>query len=141
MTGVQTCALPIWRFSVVVTGFSNTTTGAYNLYVDAPGAGCVVALAASASDVSLSGRVLKADGTGISGAQVQLTDGNGLVRTAISNGFGYYYFSEIPSGSSYVVGGSAKGYAFGSRVIDVSDSLADVDIIADQPGAKQSGRF
>lgn len=121
------------RFTVVVSGFGNTTTGSYNLYVDAPAAGCAVALTTSAANVSLTGRVLTSEGRAIRNAIVSLTDSGGVTRTAVSNTFGNYRFDELQSGTVYVIGATAKGRQFTSQFVNVNDDVTSFDLTA-EPG-------
>jgi hypothetical protein len=118
------------RFTVVVTGFGNATVGSYNLYINAPAAGCAVALAPTAANVSVSGRVMRPDGYGVSHAIVVLTDVNGVARTVRTSSLGYYTFDQVPSGETYVVGVSSKQYQFDTQTISVASELSNVDFTA-----------
>jgi hypothetical protein len=86
----------------------------------------------SSAEVSLGGRVSTHDGSGISGASVTLSDSSGVTRTAITNPMGYYNFTDVPTGQTYVVTASRKGYIFPDSplVINVQDELTDVDFVA-----------
>jgi Carboxypeptidase regulatory-like domain len=124
------------RFTLVVTGFGNTTAGNYNLYVDAPGAGCQLALAPSAGGANLSGRVRTADGTGIS--NVVITISGGQLASPIStrsSSFGYYSFSDLPAGESYVVSAASKRFTFSNptQVINLLGTQDNVDFVSDAP--------
>src|SRR5690606_9688283 len=54
----------------------------------------------TSAPVSVTGRVQTSLGRGISRVYVTLTDGNGSTRTAVTNTFGYFSFSGVPSGQS-----------------------------------------
>jgi hypothetical protein len=84
----------------------------------------------TAAGVSVGGRVVTAYGTGIRGATVSLTRADGTVVTAVTNSFGYYTFTDVASGRSYLLAPKAKGYTFQPRAIEVSDTLTDVDFVA-----------
>jgi hypothetical protein len=118
------------RFTVVVTTFSNGATGNYNLYVDAPGAGCNIALAPSAANAAISGRVLTAGGRGI-GKTVVTVSGGSLSRpiTALTNAFGYYTIEGLEAGMTYSVSVGSKGVAFSNptQIVTVQDDLTAVD--------------
>lgn len=88
------------------------------------------ALAPTAANVSVSGRVLSADGRGIRGATVTLTSPSGRTVTTTTNAFGYYLFQGVRSGGSYLVNARARGATFQARILSVTDSLTDVDLIA-----------
>ncbi len=88
-------------------------------------------LAPTAAPASISGRVVSRLGRGISGAFVTLTDQNGAVRTARTNGFGYYRFDGIAAGENYVVGASHKRYAFSPQTISVNENISGLELIAE----------
>ncbi len=56
-----------------------------------------------------------------------------MSRTAVTNAFGYYSFSNMTAGSLYALVVSSKRHTFasGTRVVTVLDDLADVDFVAD----------
>jgi hypothetical protein len=118
------------RFTLVVTGFGNGTTGGYNLYVDAPAAGCNVALAPSAANGAIAGRVTTAGGRGI-GKTVVTVSGGSLSQpiTALTNAFGYYTIEGLDAGTTYSVSVSAKGVIFANptQIVTVQDDLTAVD--------------
>ena len=86
-------------------------------------------LAPTAAHVSISGRVFKANGTGVRNVTIALTDAGGLVRVAITNGFGYYRFDDIAVGAAYVLSASSRLYAFvtPTRIISVNDYVEDAN--------------
>ena len=87
----------------------------------------------SAANVSVSGRILTADGRGISRARVTLTDAWGNTRTAITSPFGYYKFDEVPVGETCIVSVAHKRYIFNpdTQVLNVFEDLSGVDFTAD----------
>jgi hypothetical protein len=87
-------------------------------------------IAPTAAPVAVSGRVLTADGQAIRGVRITLDDGTGHAMTAISNAFGYYRFSEVQSGGTYIMNATARGYTFTPRVMSVNDELTDVNLTA-----------
>jgi hypothetical protein len=121
------------RFTLVVAGFANNITGNYNLFVDAPAAGCAVALAPSAANGGISGRVMTPAGRGIGKTTVTISGGN-LPHpiNALTNPFGYYSFSELEAGMTYSVSVSAKGVTFANpvQIVTVQDDLAGVDFMS-----------
>lgn len=88
-------------------------------------------LGPSAANISLSGRVLTADGRGIRNVQLYLIDSNGVQHSTLSSSFGYYSF-EIEAGQSVVVSVSAKRFVFAKpiRVVSVKDNIAGFDFVA-----------
>lgn len=86
----------------------------------------------SASGVEVAGRILTPDGYGLRGARVILTDQSGTVlETAISSAFGFYRFSNVQVGQTYIINVESKRFTFTSRLIQVFDSLSDVDFTAE----------
>lgn len=82
----------------------------------------------TAANASVSGRVTGPDGNGVSRATVTMTDAEGHARTAVTNAFGYYTFTDVPAGVTYTFVVSAKGYRFGEPVIrTVGDDLTGLD--------------
>jgi hypothetical protein len=83
-----------------------------------------------AANVEIAGRVVNSSGQGVRGAWVSLTDSSGNVRSVRTGSFGYYRFNEVPSGATYVVAVASKRYEFAPRVVQVVDSVSDLDFIA-----------
>lgn len=85
----------------------------------------------TAAGVSLSGRVLTADGRGLRNAVVVLTDRNGVSRRALSSSFGYYRFDDVQAGEMYVVSVTSKRYQFTPHVVSVTNEITGLDFVAD----------
>ena len=88
-----------------------------------------VQIGSTASGVSISGRVLTAEGRGLRNALVAVTRPDGTVQTATTSSFGYYTINNVESGQSYVVSVQTRRYRFAPRVVQAIDNLADVDFI------------
>jgi Carboxypeptidase regulatory-like domain len=88
----------------------------------------------TAASVSIGGRVMTADGTGIAKTIVTITDSNGSVQNAVTNGFGYYRFDNISVGDTYIISAANKRYTFSEpqKVMFVSESNDNVNFIAQQ---------
>jgi hypothetical protein len=86
--------------------------------------------AATAANVSVSGRVVNAYGTGVRGARVTFTDSRGNVLSGFTNSFGYYAIDDVPPGDTYMVNAASKGLTFVPRAVTVTDTLTGVDITA-----------
>lgn len=84
-------------------------------------------LPATAAGVEISGRVTTPDGLGLRNAVVSMVDSQGIVRTATTSSFGYYTFDGVEVGQSYVMGVSSRRYRFAPRVVQVFDTLTEVD--------------
>jgi hypothetical protein len=92
--------------------------------------GLAIASSPTASTVSVSGRVVAADGRGITNATLQMTNSMGEVFTARSGRRGMFVFDDLPAGDSYVVSISSRRFVFEPRVITVIDNVTDLDFIA-----------
>ncbi len=90
-------------------------------------------LGPTAANISISGRVLNANGRAIPKAVISVTNQNGEQQTARTNPFGYYRFSEIPAGQTYVITVVSKRYTFASSLVfSATENLTDVDFFAEQ---------
>jgi hypothetical protein len=93
--------------------------------------GSVTVLAPTAANVSVSGRVLTSTGSTVAGARVTIADAQaGTSRTAITNSFGYFSFDEVASGNNYILSTTAKRLSFASQLLQVTDTITGVEIIA-----------
>jgi hypothetical protein len=89
----------------------------------------------TAADISVSGRVLTADGRAVSGARVAITNvATGRVYSAMTNPFGYYTIENLDSEAFYVATIAKKGTKFveDSKSFSLTDNLADLDFVANQ---------
>jgi hypothetical protein len=88
----------------------------------------------SASTAVLAGRVLTADGRGIRNVTMAIEGGNLIGRRYVrTSSFGWFTFDDLRAGETYVVTVNSKRYLFQlpSRVVTLSDSVSDVDFIAE----------
>ncbi len=88
--------------------------------------------APTAAKVTIGGRVLTAGGQAVRNAVLTLTNRNGEIRSARTNTFGFYHFTDIHSGETYILGVTTKRYVFDSptRVLNLVDELTGVDFVA-----------
>ncbi|HEX8248917.1 MAG TPA: carboxypeptidase regulatory-like domain-containing protein [Pyrinomonadaceae bacterium] len=86
--------------------------------------------APTAAQVSVSGRVLSADGSGLKSASVMLTDASGNSRTVFTSSFGYFRFDSVQAGETYVFSVVAKGYQFAPQVVTVNEELSELNFTA-----------
>jgi hypothetical protein len=89
----------------------------------------IVLILPSAAGVTVSGRVLNSNGQGVRNATVVITDSEGNRRTATTGSFGFYTFEDVEAGGTYVIGVTSNRYRFASRVVNVTDTLTDVDFV------------
>lgn len=89
----------------------------------------------TSAPVSVSGRVIDANGRGIGQTRIEVRNTQGIVKTAITNAFGYYNFQEVPVGNIYFVEASSKQHTFIEPVkaIQLDDSIVRLDFIATPP--------
>lgn len=85
--------------------------------------------AATATGVEVSGRVLTPFGQGLVNATVTITDESGAVGTCRTSSFGYFRFSDIETGRTYIMHVDSRHYTFDTRVIQVFDNLSDIDFV------------
>jgi len=113
----------------VATDAAGTASGDAGVRIDAIiGTACVT----TAANAVVSGRVLTAAGLGVNGADVKMVDDLGVVRTARTSSFGYYQFGDVTVGHTYIVTIESRHHTFNPRVIQVLDSLFDLDFVANQ---------
>lgn len=86
---------------------------------------------APAANVTISGRVVNQNGTGVRNAIVTLTDvGPSTRRSVMTNPFGYYSFENVLTGSTYTVSVLSKTFTFTSQNITPTGDLTNVDFTA-----------
>jgi len=87
--------------------------------------------APTAEPISIEGRVVTSDGQGISRATVSLF-GIGENISVVTNPFGYYRFTGLSPGNTYVISVVSKKYQFEqpNQVVSAFDNVANVDFIA-----------
>lgn len=103
----------------------NSANGAGNL----ADIGSFEVQAPTAASVSISGRVI-AGRRGVARATVHITDQNGNFRTARTNPFGYYRFSDVEVGQSLILNVFHKRYQFNAQVVTVNEAVENLDFTA-----------
>ncbi|HVQ55709.1 MAG TPA: carboxypeptidase-like regulatory domain-containing protein, partial [Pyrinomonadaceae bacterium] len=103
----------------------------YTLNVRGPGAGVCQSFTPTAGEVSIEGRVLVKGGRTLANTTVTLTRPDGIQRTAVTNSFGVYRFTDVPAGEAYVIVPVSKGYRFTPLVLNITEDLTGVDFIAE----------
>ncbi|MGI8641324.1 MAG: right-handed parallel beta-helix repeat-containing protein [Pyrinomonadaceae bacterium] len=96
----------------------------------------VLTITGKAATVSVSGRLLTAQGRGIKNVVVTMTDSNGNVRRATSESGGRYRFAAVEVGQTYLLTAKAKRYTFGkhSQVLDLNKDNTDINFIGYSSG-------
>jgi Carboxypeptidase regulatory-like domain len=90
----------------------------------------VTVLAPSASSVSVGGRVFSTSGRGLANASVIMTKPDGETVRTRTNPFGYYRFSEVQSGETYIFNVQSKRFQFAQQVVNISDDLDGLNFFA-----------
>ncbi len=88
--------------------------------------------APTAASAEISGRVIASNGRGIRNARISITDGSGLTQIRLSSTFGYFKFSEIPIGQTYLITVNSKRFTFAvpTQAIYVGDNINDIEFVA-----------
>lgn len=88
----------------------------------------------TSSNVSISGRVLTTNGSGIGNVLVTMSDASGNMRTVKTGTSGIYRFENAEAGATYIISVSSKRYAFNqsSRVLTVNEDAVNVDFTAQE---------
>ena len=90
----------------------------------------------TASEVTVGGRVTTDRGRGIRNVRITMTSADGQSRTTISGTFGYFRFTDVPAGATYIFTAFAKHYQFNepSQVRTIVDDADDIVFVAvDEP--------
>jgi hypothetical protein len=118
----------------VVDDFDGQTRSVVGLYGGVPDIGSDEALATTAANASVSGRITTANGEGIRNAKVMLSGGNLVQPIIVQTGaFGKYQFDNLPSGETYLLTVVAKRYTFATptRLIVLNESIGDADFASE----------
>lgn len=91
--------------------------------------------APTAAEVAISGRATTADGRGIRNVRVTMTRTDGESRTTMTGTFGYFRFTDVPVGETFVFSVAAKRYTFSqsSQIRWIVEETDDINFTADEP--------
>jgi hypothetical protein len=89
-----------------------------------------ISLAPTAAGVSISGRVIAADGRGVRNASVTLVDQTGTTRYARTGSFGYYHFQDLEAGQTVIISVNSKRFQFLTQIVSPNENLSGIDFIA-----------
>ncbi len=112
------------------------TVSGGNITVTIPArSGAIISnFAPTAANVSISGKVANAKGSGIANVRISLTDANGNVRSAVSNTFGFYKFEGVTVGATYTLFANSRRYQVENptRVLSINEERNDIDFAVSQ---------
>ncbi len=86
----------------------------------------------TAADVVIVGRVLDASGRGLSKVRLVMVGSDGQPRYALTNAFGYYRFTNLDAGSTYVINVQAKRFLYAPKTVTATEDIFDLDFIPGQ---------
>ena len=91
-------------------------------------------LGPTAAAVTLSGRVVTAEGYGVPFAQIVVRNQMGEAVSTITNPFGFYNFDNLQAGETYFIEAVSKRYVFTPpvQVRSVQDDVTGVDFMAQE---------
>lgn len=123
---------PIGLTPITLTGVNASNDAAANLAITSA-AGNFNVTGPTAAEVSITGRVLTADGQGIRNVRLTLTALDGTRRTVTTGSFGYYAFDGVEVGQTYVLEVASKRYTFANttRVLNLQDHVSGLDFTAE----------
>ncbi len=83
-------------------------------------------VAPTAAPVTVSGRVLTMDGSGLRNARVILTDAQGNSQTVLSGIRGGFQFTDVSAGETYIISVAARRYVFASQAVFASEDISSL---------------
>ena len=95
----------------------------------------ISSISPSAGPVEIAGRVLSDTGRSVYGASVFATDETGTIRTVRTNSFGFFRFTDLTAGQSYVLNVTSRQYSFAPMLVTPTEDLFEVNFIAVRPPA------
>lgn len=90
------------------------------------------ASAPTAATVTIGGRAINSTGRGIRNVIIRLTSADGAIRFATTTAFGYYRFTNVNAGETYIITAKGKRFEFSqpSQVLNVNENVVDINFIA-----------
>lgn len=88
--------------------------------------GAFEVLAPTAASVTVSGRVIVQNNRGLRNARVIMTDGRGESRISATTAFGYFSFTDVEAGTTYILTVQSKSYEFEPQVLNISGDLTEL---------------
>jgi CSLREA domain-containing protein len=98
-----------------------------------------VEVAVAQASATVSGRVVTSSGQGVSQSVVTISNAMGVVQTRLTSSFGYFDFSDIPTGQMYTIEVSSKRFDFDPQQVTVNGDVTGVVIVANDPTLSKPG--
>jgi hypothetical protein len=91
-----------------------------------------VSFGPTSAGVSVSGRVLTADGRPVQQVTIEIADTDGNVRRVLTNSFGYYVIENVAAGRNYVLSAKSRQWRFSPAniLLSVTDPVDDANFTA-----------
>jgi CSLREA domain-containing protein len=89
-----------------------------------------VEVAAVQASATVSGRVESSASQPVPKSTVTISDGMGVVQTTLTSSFGYFSFTDIPTGQMYTINVSSKRFSFDPHQVTVDGDITDIVITA-----------
>lgn len=89
-----------------------------------------VEVASAVANATISGQVLSAANQGVANVLVTISSGSTVVQTTLTNSFGNFSFTGIPTGQTYTITVSSKRFAFAPQNVNVSGDVTGLTITA-----------
>ncbi|QQS33650.1 MAG: carboxypeptidase regulatory-like domain-containing protein [Acidobacteriota bacterium] len=86
----------------------------------------------TSAGVSVSGRVMTADGRPVQQVTIEIADTDGNVRRVLTNSFGYFVIEGVAAGRNYVLSAKSRRYRFSPAdiLLSVTDPIENADFTA-----------
>lgn len=84
-------------------------------------------VAAPASSVTVSGRVLTPSGLFLRNAIVTMTDPSGVPMRVTTSSAGFFQFDNVTANRTYIFGVSSKRYRFAAQILLISSSVTNME--------------
>jgi subtilisin-like proprotein convertase family protein len=124
LNGMSTQGTWTVRVSDVVAG----DVGSLNQWslIVTPRAFTCTPFAPTAAPVSISGRVLDTNSSGVMKATVTVTDTDGETHRTLTNAWGYFRIENLEAGQTYLLEIGSKRFIYAPRSINAVDDVADL---------------
>lgn len=115
----------------VFSGATGSQIGSFLAYDQSFQGGIFVAAAGTPTPslVTVSGRVLTPNLTGLRNATVSITDSQNVVRTATTSSFGFFSFANVLTGGQYVLRVQSRSYRYSTQTVTVNGDLTLSDFV------------